>query len=40
MKINSVSFPSLSSEIEKINVQEEVNAIEAEILELFQQETY
>jgi hypothetical protein len=40
MKINSVSFPSLSSEIKKINVQEEVDAIEAEILDLFQKETY
>jgi hypothetical protein len=40
MKINNVSFPSLSSDIEKINVQEEVDAIEAEILELFNKETY
>lgn len=40
MKTNKVSFPSLSSEIEKINVQEEVDAIEAEILELFKKDTY
>ena len=40
MKINSVAYPSLKSDIEKLDVEQEIGAIEQEIVDLFNQNTY